>query len=71
MELRNEAIAGLTTALERSPENSAILADSITTLQQDNFNEQGFKQFIKYAQMHDAMRGEHLPDIVPQYQPYY
>jgi len=70
-ELRAEAIEILKTALELSPENRAILSDSISILEQDNFNSVGFKKFIEYAKIHDAMRGEHLPDIVPQYKPYY
>lgn len=70
-ELRPEALTHLKTALTHSPENINVLQDSIRVVESNQFNQLGFEQFIKYAHMYDNMRGESLPDIVPQYQPYY
>ena len=69
-ELRLEAIDILKSCLGLPEHNQYVLRDSIKILEQDNFNQTEFNNFIKYSLALDKIRNQSLVSVVPQYGPY-
>jgi sulfatase maturation enzyme AslB (radical SAM superfamily) len=69
-ELRKPAIDVLKSCLSLSGRNQYILQDSIKILEQDNFNQAEFNNFIKYSLALDKIRNQSLISVIPQFGPY-
>jgi len=69
-ELRSEAIEILKSCLGLTEHSQYILQDSIKILEQDNFNQSEFDNFIKYSLALDKIRNQSLITVVPQFSPY-
>jgi sulfatase maturation enzyme AslB (radical SAM superfamily) len=69
-ELREPAINVLKSCLGFTTHNQYVLQDSIKILEQDNFNQTEFNNFIKYSLASDKIRNQSLVLVIPQYSPY-
>ena len=69
-ELRDQAIQSLESIIGLTKDNSYVI-EVINLLKLDNYNPEGFANFIRYAKIFDINRNENLASLIPQYAPYY